>query len=74
MGIGTAWPLYVRCHRKKFTFAISSPDEFLVVVTGSIARSAKYRYLSYSEVDCEVFRPTGSTCHVALMGVKFGLE
>jgi len=23
------WPLHVRCHRKKFTFAISSADEFL---------------------------------------------
>ena len=23
------WPLHVRCRRKKFTFAISSPDEFL---------------------------------------------
>ena len=24
------WPLHVRCCRKKFTFAISSPDEFLL--------------------------------------------
>jgi len=23
------WPLHVRCCKKKFTFAISSPDEFL---------------------------------------------
>ena len=29
MGVG-AGPLHVRCRRKKFTFAISSPDEFLV--------------------------------------------
>ena len=27
------WPLYVRCCRKKFTFAISSPDEFLLLWT-----------------------------------------
>jgi len=24
------WPLHVRCRRKKFTFAISSPVEFLL--------------------------------------------
>jgi len=26
------WPLHVRCRRKKFTFAISSADEFLSVL------------------------------------------
>ena len=35
-------------------------------------RSAKCRYLSYSEVDFEVFRPAGR--HVVPMGVKFGVE
>ena len=40
--------------------------------TGSIARSAKRWYLSYSEADFEVFHPTGR--HVAPMGVKFGTE
>ena len=40
--------------------------------TGSIARSAKRRYLSYSEADFEVFRLTGATrCKD---GVKFGTE
>jgi len=32
-------------------------------VTGSIAQSAKFRYLSYSEEDYEVFRPAGDTLH-----------
>ena len=31
------------------------------LITGSIARSAKRRYLSYSEADFEVFRPAGAT-------------
>jgi len=31
------------------------------VITGSIARSATRRYLSYSEADFEVFRPAGAT-------------
>jgi len=31
------------------------------IFTGSIARSAKREYLSYSEADFEVFRPTGAT-------------
>jgi len=30
-------------------------------ITGSIAHSAKRRYLSYSEADLEVFRPAGVT-------------
>jgi len=33
----------------------------LYVITGSIARSATRRYLSYSEADFEVFRPAGAT-------------
>jgi len=32
-----------------------------LLVTGSIARSATSRYLSYSEADFEVFRPAGAT-------------
>ena len=31
------------------------------VITGSIARSAKRRYLIYLEAHFEVFRPTGAT-------------
>ena len=31
------------------------------IITGSIARSAKRRYLIYSEDDFEVFRPAGAT-------------
>jgi len=33
----------------------------LLLITGSIARSATRRYLIYSEADFEVFRPTGAT-------------
>ena len=40
--------------------------------TGSIARSATRRYLSYSDADFEVFTPQGR--RVAQMGVKFGFE
>jgi len=42
------------------------------VITGSIVRSAKRRYLSYSEADFEDFCPAG--VNVAPMGVKFGTE
>ena len=38
--------------------------------SGSIARSATCRYLSYPEADFEVFAPQGR--HVAPMGVRFG--
>jgi len=31
------------------------------IVTGSIARSAKRRYLSNTEADFDVFRPAGTT-------------
>jgi len=31
------------------------------IVIGSTARSANHRYLSNSEADFEVFRPTGAT-------------
>jgi len=43
-----------------------------MIFTGSIAHSANRRYLVYSEANFEVFRPQGR--HVALMGVKFGME
>jgi len=33
----------------------------IIIVTGSIARSAKRRYLSHSEAALEVFRPAGAT-------------
>ena len=39
-------------------------------ITGSIARSAARRYLSYSEADPEGFRPAGATRCTG--GVKFG--
>jgi len=32
-----------------------------MTITGSIARSAKRQYLSYSEGDFELFRPAGAT-------------
>jgi len=47
-------------------------DGNMCIVTGSIARSATRRYLSYSEADFEVFRPTGATR--CTDGVKFGME
>jgi len=34
---------------------------FSFFITGSIARSAKRQYLSYSEADFAVFRPAGTT-------------
>jgi len=49
------------------------PGLFLLnIFTGSIARSATRRYLSYSEAVLRFFAPQGR--HVALMGVKFGAE
>ena len=49
----------------------------LKLFTGSIARSARRRYLIYPEADfevfaLEVFAPAGR--HVAPMGVKYGME
>ena len=37
------------------------PPDGSQLITGSIARSAKRRYLSYSEGDFLVFRPAGAT-------------
>jgi len=42
------------------------------IVTSSIARSAKRRYLSYSEADFEVVRLAGATR--CTDGVKLGTE
>jgi len=42
------------------------------LVTGSIARSAKRRYISYSETDFEGFRPARATR--CTDGVKFSIE
>jgi len=42
------------------------------VITGSIARSAKRQYLSYSEGDFEVSRLAGTT--PSADGVKFGTD
>jgi len=36
------WPVHVRCLRKKLTFAISSPDEFLSVSLQSGLPSDSY--------------------------------
>jgi len=33
----------------------------IIIITGSIARSASHQYLVYSEADFEVFRPVGAT-------------
>jgi len=44
----------------------------VVIITGSIARSATRRYLNYSEADFEVFRPAGATsCIGPLLHAKF---
>jgi len=39
----------------------SVPTFSVSLITGSIARSARRRYLIYSEADFEVFRPAGAT-------------
>ena len=44
-------------HSSKVLFLAQS-----VTFTGSIARSAKRRYLIYTEADFEVFRPAGAPC------------
>ena len=46
---------------------------YIKVITGSIARSAKRRYLSYSEADFKVFTPCRSDM-LHRSGVKFGME
>ena len=45
---------------------------FALLITGTIALSARHHYLSYSEGDCEVFCPTVAT-HCTDR-VKFGME
>jgi len=45
----------------------------IIIFTGSIAQSARHRYLIYSEADFEVFFALQER-HVAPMGVKFGTE
>ena len=42
------------------------------MITGSIARSARRRYIIYSEADFEVFRPAGATR--CTDGVTFGTK
>jgi len=42
------------------------------IITSSIARSVKRRYISYLEAYIEVFRPAGATG--CTDGVKFGME
>ena len=48
----------------------SVPTFSVSLITGSIARSARRRYLIYSEADFEVFRPAGATR--CTDGGKFG--
>ena len=48
-----------------FTFycggSIVIMNDYVLLITGSIARRATCRYLIYSEADFEVFRPAGAT-------------
>jgi len=41
------WPLHVRCCRQKFTFAMSSPDEFLVQTVAQLA-PVEYQLLYFA--------------------------
>jgi len=47
------------------------PIDISCFITGSIARSARRRYLSYPESILRLFAPQGR--HVAPMEVKFGV-
>jgi len=51
---------------------VHSRHPLRAVITGSIARSAKRRYLSYLDADFDIFRPAGR--HVATMGMSFRME
>jgi len=53
-------------------FCAEQTSRAAAFINGSIARSATRRYLSYTEVDFEVYRPAAATrCND---GVKFGME
>jgi len=54
----------------KFICSIIAHSIVNQLITVTIARSARRRYLIYSEADFEIFRPGGG--HVAPIGVKFG--
>ena len=51
------WPLHVRCRRKKFTLAISSPDEFLLVFSNVICCSLYYIMLTLFRCNLHCKRP-----------------
>jgi len=60
-------------HRIRFVDDRSNHHRNVAIFTGSIARSAKRRYLSYSyDIYFRFFAPQGK--HVAPMKVKFGME
>ena len=48
-------------HNLQYLVAMDYGHHLENMNTGSIARSAKRRYLIYSEADFEVFRPAGAT-------------
>ena len=55
------WPVCVRCRRKKFTFAISSPDEFLLY---TVHLTAKFHHptINRSEVIVRTNKLTNRRC------------
>ena len=52
--------LYI-CFSADYRYFNKEKTDVTSVITGSIARSATRQYLSYSQADFEVFRPTGAT-------------
>ena len=60
------WSAYVRYRRKKFTFAISSPDEFLFALFSACAEPAQVDRFWRSIRHTTCFRP-----RMCLLGVSF---
>jgi len=61
-GLVVTWHLWTNQKINQNRPNITTPVKLLwCVITGSIARSARRRYLIYSEADFEVFRPAGAT-------------
>ena len=58
------WPLHVRCCRKKFTFAILSPDEFLLTLTSkvnvNVIQGQIWKWLMARPISEEVIAQWGS--------------
>jgi len=63
---------YRLASKNEYTQTARDRTKSRYIITGSIAHSARCRFLIYSEADFVVFRPKGR--HVASMGVKFGTE